>query len=75
MQPRDLEITAGDNVAYCTGLNRIGGAKTDGERPSIWVRVTACLRKLDGRWKVAHEHISTPFYMDGSLKAAVDLQP
>ncbi len=68
-EPRDLEITAGDDVAFCTSLNRIGGAKTDGQQSAIWVRVTACLRKLDSRWKVAHEHISTPFYMDGSLKA------
>jgi hypothetical protein len=26
-------------------------------------------------WTVAHEHTSVPFYMDGSLKAAVDLAP
>ena len=75
MEPRELEITAGDDVAFSTCLNRIGGAKKDGERPSIWVRVTACFRKIDGRWKVAHEHVSTPFYMDGSVRAAVDLKP
>jgi ketosteroid isomerase-like protein len=28
-----------------------------------------------GAWQIVHEHISTPFYMDGSLKAAVDLTP
>jgi hypothetical protein len=25
--------------------------------------------------KIAHEHESVPFYMDGSFKAAVDLTP
>jgi hypothetical protein len=25
--------------------------------------------------QITHEHKSTPFYMDGSFKAAVDLQP
>ena len=75
LESRDLEVTVGDDVAFTTCLNRIGGAKKEGERPDIWVRVTACLRKLDGRWKVAHEHISTPFHMDGSFKAAVDLSP
>ena len=75
LESRDLEITAGDDVAFTTGFNRIGGAKRDGERADIWVRVTACLRKIDGRWLVVHEHISTPFHMDGSFKAAVDLSP
>jgi len=41
----------------------------------LWFRATDGLRKVDGRWQVTHEHNSTPFYMDGSLKAAVDLEP
>jgi hypothetical protein len=28
-----------------------------------------------GRWMVTHEHVSVPIYMDGSVKAAVDLKP
>jgi ketosteroid isomerase-like protein len=39
------------------------------------VRVTVCFRKIAGKWKVVHEHVSVPFYMDGSFKAAVDLKP
>jgi ketosteroid isomerase-like protein len=39
------------------------------------VRGTVGLRRIDGRWKITHEHASVPFYMDGSYKAAVDLQP
>jgi hypothetical protein len=27
------------------------------------------------RWMATHEHVSVPFYMDGSVKAAVDLKP
>ena len=74
-EARELQITLGDEVAFSTSLNRIGGAKKDGEQTNIWVRVTAGFRKIDGRWLVTHEHVSTPFYMDGSLKAAVDLRP
>jgi ketosteroid isomerase-like protein len=33
------------------------------------------LRKIGGEWLIAHEHDSTPFYMDGSDKAALDLHP
>ena len=38
-------------------------------------RMTACYRKISGRWLITHEHVSVPFYMDGSYKAAVDLKP
>ena len=27
------------------------------------------------RWMATHEHVSVPFYMEGSVKAAVDLKP
>ena len=39
------------------------------------VRVTACHRKINGKWLITHEHVSVPFYMDGSYRAAVDLKP
>ena len=78
--PIGLEIseprfTVGDEVALCTSLQRISGRKTDGERPNIWVRATLGLQKLDGAWRIIHEHASTPFYMDGSYRAANDLTP
>lgn len=71
----DLNIAAGGDIAYATSLNRLSGTKTDGETPDVWFRATYCLRKQDNAWKIAHEHTSVPFYMDGSYKAAVDLQP
>jgi ketosteroid isomerase-like protein len=45
------------------------------DRFDLWFRSTTCFRKVDGEWRVAHEHSSTPFYMDGSMRAAVDLLP
>ena len=72
---RDLGITAGDDVAFCRSLNRISGTRTNGEETDVWVRATVGLRKIDGKWKVTHEHTSVPFYMDGSYRAAVDLRP
>jgi ketosteroid isomerase-like protein len=32
-------------------------------------------RDEHGAWKIAHEHTSVPFYMDGSFRAAIDLKP
>jgi uncharacterized protein (TIGR02246 family) len=72
---RDLCITTGDDVAFCRSLNRISGARTDGEETNVWVRTTVGLRKIDGKWLIVHEHSSVPFYMDGSGRAAVDLKP
>lgn len=72
---RNLRITTGDDVAFSTSLNRLSGLRTSGEQTDVWVRATVCYRKVDGKWLVTHEHVSVPFYMDGSLKAAVDLRP
>jgi PhnB protein len=72
---RDLDVTAGDHVAFCHGYVCISGTKTDGQKNEVWARQTLCLQKSDGAWKIIHEHMSVPFYMDGSVKAAVDLKP
>lgn len=72
---RDLNITTGETVAFCHSLNRISGTRSDGKATDIWVRETLCFRKLDGEWKITHQHQSVPFYMDGSDRAAVDLKP
>ena len=49
--------------------------KTDGERVDLWFRSTVGLRRTGGEWQITHEHDSTPFYMDGSDRAATDLKP
>jgi ketosteroid isomerase-like protein len=72
---RDLHLTAGDDAAFCHNLSRLSGTKTDGEKVDIWFRQTLCFRKLGARWRIAHQHESVPFYMDGSYRAAVDLKP
>lgn len=64
---RDLAVTVGDDVAFCHSLTQLGGA--------LWFRSTLGLHKIGGAWRITHEHSSTPFYMDGSDKAALDLQP
>jgi PhnB protein len=72
---RDLNITAGDDVAFCHSLNRLSGTKAEGEKVDVWFRQTLCLRRIGGAWRIAHQHESVPFYMDGSYRAAVDLKP
>ena len=72
---RDLDISAGADLAFCHGLIRITGARTDGTQTDVWARQTLCFKQIGDTWKIVHEHQSVPFYMDGSLKAAVDLKP
>ncbi len=74
-ETRDLSITVGGDVAFSHALNRLTGTSVRGERTDLWVRQTIGFRKVDGTWKIAHEHTSVPFYMDGSDRAAVDLKP
>jgi ketosteroid isomerase-like protein len=68
---RDLQVVAGGDVAYAHALARMGSAGTF----SMWFRITFGLRKIDGQWRITHEHESVPFNMDQSFSAAVDLQP
>jgi PhnB protein len=72
---RDLSITAGEDVAFAYSLHHLMAKQLDGKKVDMWFRSTLCFEKYGGEWKIAHEHESVPFYMDGSLKAAVDLKP
>jgi uncharacterized protein (TIGR02246 family) len=73
-QIRDLSITAGEDIAFCHYLYRVGGTMTDGTQVGMWVRSTICFRRTDRDWTITHEHTSVPF--DGATGAAsLDLQP
>jgi len=54
----DLRVTAGVDVAFATGLLRIGGS------PSPVCRLTLGLVQRDGRWLIAHEHHSAPHALE-----------
>jgi uncharacterized protein (TIGR02246 family) len=58
----DLAITAGDDVAFAVATMRCGSA-TDGGPPvegGFLFRLTIGLRKVDGDWRITHEHHSLP---------------
>lgn len=74
-ETRDLNVTVGGDVAFSHDLIHISGTKVTGEHDGVWARRTLGLRRIDGAWKIVHEHTSVPFYMDGSYRAAVDLEP
>ncbi len=73
LEVRDLEVAATGDVAWCRYLNRVSGTMTSGHPVGMWLRTTLGLRKVDGRWTVAHEHTSVPFDARGA--ASMDLTP
>ena len=56
----DLDVTAGEDVAYAHALLRCGTPDELAEHPGRRLRLTLGLRKEGPRWLVAHEHHSFP---------------
>lgn len=76
MEHRELTVVADGDLALAHALTRMTATPAGAPEPfSFWFRSTFGLRRLDGRWWILHEHQSTPFHMDGSFRAAVDLEP
>jgi uncharacterized protein (TIGR02246 family) len=55
----DIAITAGNDVAFATALGRCCDLSS-GERVDLEFRLTMGFRKLDGQWRILHEHHSIP---------------
>jgi ketosteroid isomerase-like protein len=72
---RDLVVEVDDALAVAHGLQHVAARTRGGERAAWWSRVTRTLARTPAGWRITHEHESVPFHMDGSLRAAVDLQP
>jgi len=75
VEMKGLKISDGSETAFAHVMNHISGTNTQGQKNDHWVRVTIGFEKTDGKWLVNHEHVSVPFYMDGSFRAALDLTP
>ena len=71
----DMHLTVDGDLSICHGLTHVSVREHDGTDADWWMRVTLCLRRESGSWKIFHEHESVPFYMDGSFRAAIDLKP
>ena len=56
----ELDVTAGDDVAFAHALLRCGMPAELEANPENRLRLTVGLRKRDGRWVVTHEHHSFP---------------
>lgn len=56
----DIEVTAGSDVAFATAKGKCVNIDRAGRREPLEFRLTMGLRKIDGEWRVMHEHHSLP---------------
>jgi PhnB protein len=76
IEARDFEVTVSGDVAFCHGFMHMNAtSKTAARLVSFWMRSTLHLKREAGQWRITHSHTSVPFYMDGSLRPAFDLNP
>jgi len=70
----DLSITVGGDLAFTHSLNRISGTLNTGQQTDLWLRWTACFRKINGTWRIMHHHNSVPVDLVTG-RAVLDLKP
>jgi ketosteroid isomerase-like protein len=72
----DPTVVMSGDVAFVHCLTQMTATPSGSEDSfSFWMRSTYGLRRIDGRWLMVHRHESVPFHMDGSFRAATELQP
>jgi hypothetical protein len=74
VEQRDLEVHVGGDVAHAHWLFRFTGPDPDHPAMQTWMRLTGCYRRIEGRWRIVHEHCSVPFD-PMTTKAAFTLEP
>ena len=71
---RELNVTTQGELAFVHSLNHVVGTLTSGHTSELWVRWTACFRRIDGDWLVVHDHVSVPADLEQG-KAVLNLTP
>lgn len=61
LEMHELSIAADHNLAFCHLTLRCGCHSKAGSEHWSWLRSTVCMKKIDGRWLIAHDHCSAPF--------------
>ena len=71
---RELNVATDGDLAFVHSLNHVSGTLTSGPSSDLWLRWTACFRRIDGVWLVMHDHVSVPAELARS-KAVLNLKP
>jgi ketosteroid isomerase-like protein len=71
---QDLNVTTHGDLAFVHAVNHVNGRLASGHITDMWVRWTACLRRIDGVWLVVHDHVSVPADLEHG-QAVLNLSP
>jgi ketosteroid isomerase-like protein len=71
---RDLNVTTHGELAFVHSLNHVNGTLASGHITDLWLRWTACFRRIDGEWLVVHDHVSVPAELEHG-QAVLNLTP
>ena len=70
----DLNITTDGDLAFVYSVNHVKGTLMNGHTTDMWVRWTACFRRIDGEWRIVHDHVSVPADLEHGT-AVLNLTP
>jgi uncharacterized protein (TIGR02246 family) len=70
----ELSVTADSELAFVHSLNHVKGTLASGQIADLWVRWTACFRRIDGVWLIVHDQVSVPADLEHG-KAVLNLTP
>jgi ketosteroid isomerase-like protein len=71
---RDLNVTTDGDLAFVHSVNHVKGTLASGHTTELWVRWTACFRRIDGIWRIVHDHVSVPADLEHG-QAILNLTP
>ncbi len=58
---RDLQVQVDGDVAFVYGIHHFVPTPSDHPCGQTWMRISIGLKRIEGDWRVAHEHCSLPF--------------
>ena len=56
----ELEVSASGDLGVAWGLEHVVATPKHGPSADMWLRWTASFRRVDGAWRIVHEHTSAP---------------
>jgi ketosteroid isomerase-like protein len=65
----DMQTHADNHLAFVSSLQHSYGTDPKGKPFEFTIRVTDCFRKVNGKWKIVHQHVSFPIESMESGKA------
>ena len=73
-EDREVTVAADGDIAFAHALSRVTGHRKDGVDVDMWFRTTLGMRRIDGEWRIVHDHGSVPFDAE-SGQASLGLKP